>query len=150
MTRNWVTTSRLRNSNTNNLREERSVYRNTEVHVDLCYGHNLMASTSAIYLLGIDLQTTFCTYLVGIIITQAYMHAHVHTHTHTHTRTHTICLTYRLINKFKNSSKMHYSQFLVPRNTSVINEIMYTYHTGTYKIRQKGFNQTPMTSHNYN
>ena len=69
------------------------------------------------------------------------MHAHVHTH---------ICLTYRLINKFKNANKMHYSQFLVPRNTPVITEMMYTYHTGTYKIIQKGFNQTPMTSHNYN
>ena len=60
-----------------------SVYRNTEVHLDQCYGHNLMASTSAIYLLGIDLQTALCTYLVGIIITQADMHTHVHTYTHT-------------------------------------------------------------------
>jgi len=149
MTQNWVTASRLRNNDINNLREEMSVYCNTEVHLDLCDGHNLMASTSAIYLLGFDLQTTLCTYVVGIIITQAHMHAHVHTHTHTHTHTH-ICLTYRLINKFKNSNKMHYSQYLVPRNTPVINEMMYTYHTGTYKIIQKWFNQTPMTSHNYN
>jgi len=62
-----------------------SVYHNTEVNLDLCDGHNLMASTSAIYLLRTDVQTTLFTYLVGIIITQAHKHAHVHTHTHTHT-----------------------------------------------------------------
>jgi len=45
------------------------VYHKTEVHLDLCSGHNLNAFTSAIYLLGTDFQTTFCTYLVGIIIT---------------------------------------------------------------------------------
>jgi len=28
--------------------------------------------------------------------------------------------------------------------------MMYTYHTGSYKIIQKWFNQTSMTSHNYN
>jgi len=139
MTQNWVTTSRLINTDINNLREEMYVYHNTEVHLDLCYGHNLMASTSAIYLLGTDQQTAFCTFLVGIIIKHAHMHAHVHTHT-------CICLTYRLINRFNNSCKMHYSQFLVPRNTPVITEMMFTYHTGTYKIIQKGINQTPMTS----
>jgi len=32
----------------------------------------------------------------------------------------------------------------------VINEMMYTHCTGSYKILQKGFNQTPTTSHNYN
>jgi len=53
------------------------VYHNTEVHLDLCSGHNLKAATSAIYLLGTYLQTTFCTYLVGIVITQAHMHARV-------------------------------------------------------------------------
>jgi hypothetical protein len=45
---------------------------------------------------------------------------------------------------------MHYSWFLFPMNTPVINEMIYTYHTGSYKIIQKWFNQTPMTSHNYN
>jgi len=82
MTQNWVTTSRLRNTDINNLSEEMSVCHNTEVHLDLCYGHNLTAFTSAIYLLGIYLQTALCTYLVGILITQAHMHAHVHTHKH--------------------------------------------------------------------
>jgi len=61
-----------------------SLYRNTEVNLDLCYGNNLVASTSAIYLLGIYLHTALCTYLVGIIITQVHMHAHVCTHTYTH------------------------------------------------------------------
>jgi hypothetical protein len=45
---------------------------------------------------------------------------------------------------------MDYSQLSFPRNIPVINEVMNTYHTGSYKIIQKGFNQTPMTSHNYN
>lgn len=101
------------------------VYHNTAMNLDLCSGHNLKASTSAIYLLGTDLQTTFCTYLVGIIITQAHMRVHTYI---------CICLTYRLINKFKNSCKMHYSQFLFSRNTPVINEMMYTCCTGSYKI----------------
>ena len=77
--------------------------------------------------------------------TRAHTRAHSRTHAHAH-----ICLTYGLINKFKNSCKMHYSQFLFPRNTPVINEMMYSYHTASYKIIQKGFNQTPLTSHNYN
>jgi len=85
MTQNWITDSRLRNNDINNLKEEMSVFHNTEVHLDLCDGHNLMASNSAMYLLGTDLPTTLCTYLLGIIITQAHMHAHARTHTHTHT-----------------------------------------------------------------
>jgi len=64
------------------------VYHNTEVHLDLCSGHNLKASTSAIYLLGTDLQTTFCTYLAGIIITQTHIHTHVHACAHTCMHTH--------------------------------------------------------------
>lgn len=81
-----------------------------------------------------------------------HKHTCMHTCVHTHTHTNYICiyLTYRLINKFKNSCKMHYSQLLFSRNIPVINEMMNTYHTGSYKIIQKGFNQTPMTSHNYN
>lgn len=59
------------------------VYHNNEVHLDLCSGHDLNTSTSAIYLLGNDLRTTFCTYLVDIIITQAH-HASTCAHAHTH------------------------------------------------------------------
>jgi hypothetical protein len=66
----------------NKLRGEMNAYHNTQVHLDLCSGQNLNVSTSAIYLLGTDLQTTFCTHLVGTIITQAHMHPHVHVHTH--------------------------------------------------------------------
>ena len=81
------------------------VYHNTEVHLNLCSGHSLITSTSVLYLLGTDLQTTFCIHPVGIIITQA--DTHIYTCVHTHTLTCVcmcICLTYRLINKFKNSS----------------------------------------------
>jgi len=44
---------------------------------------------------------------------------------------------------------MHNSHFIFPRNTPVLNE-MYTYHTGSYKILQPGFNPTSMTSRKCN
>jgi len=149
MTWNLVTTCRLRNTDINKLREEMYAYHTTEVHLNLCSGHNLNASTSVIYLF----RNWLANYILHISCRyNCYISTHAGTCVHVHIHTHYICiwLTYRLINKFKNSSTMHYSQFLFPRNTPVINEMMYTYHTASYKIIQKWFNQTPMTSHNYN
>jgi len=59
------------------------VYHNTEVHLNLCTGHSLIASTSVLHLLGTDLQTTFCIHLVGIIITQVDTHIYMCAHAHT-------------------------------------------------------------------